>query len=88
MPLIVFECEVCKFLMKHVMSNAVRGAYSTFCPGCAKTSRFNFLREGDPVEDWYTNIPLEEREQRAKSIFNPKSGKEEPPSEEAEDNVA
>ena len=87
MHLVVFECEFCKFLMKHVMSNTVRGAYSTHCPGCSKTTRFNFLREGDPIKDWYSNILIAERKRREKTVFKQDVDKNESTLDEAE-NVA
>ena len=81
MPLIVFQCEECKFRMKHVMSTAVRGSYSTYCPACLKTANFKFLREGDPIKDWYTNLSKEEKLKRAKYLIKAQLGN--PP-----DNVA
>jgi len=56
MPLFVFECQSCHFLIKHSLDKNIGDIYLYNCPKCKTNNRFKFLREMDPVKDWYTNI--------------------------------
>ncbi len=56
MTLYVFKCQECTYLIKHSLDKPIGDVYVYNCPKCKKSSKFKFLREMDPVKDWYANI--------------------------------
>jgi hypothetical protein len=56
MTLYVFKCQECAFLIKHSLDKPIGDVYIYNCPKCKKSNKFKFLRENDPVKDWYANI--------------------------------
>jgi transcription elongation factor Elf1 len=54
----IFECKKCQRQHKHVTSTATPLALSnkSECATCNKIQTFQFVREGNRKEDWYSNI--------------------------------
>ena len=57
MILHIFECSKCQRQQKHVTStpSPLGLSYMSECATCDKISTFEFVREGNRKEDWYTN---------------------------------
>lgn len=64
MPLYVYECEVCKWVIKHVTTSAPFDKYSSQCPTCNQVKVFNFVRAGNKEQDWFSNILINNRRRR------------------------
>jgi hypothetical protein len=58
MILHIFECEKCQRQQKHVISSPTLMALSNIseCATCNKMRTFQFVREGNRKEDWFSNI--------------------------------
>ena len=66
-PLQVYECEKCKYLLKHLADRRFSAKYNYTCPSCKEMSSFVFLRENDPVKDWLSNqIRMKKQARRKK----------------------
>lgn len=74
MPLFVFECQECGFLIKHSLDKSIGDVYLYDCPKCKKSNKFKFLREMDPVKDWYSNIIRNKRRRAGDTLYNKKQG--------------
>ncbi|MBC8285926.1 MAG: hypothetical protein H8E42_00475 [Nitrospinae bacterium] len=58
MILHIFECIKCQRQQKHVTSTPtpLGLSYMSECATCDKIQSFEFVREGNRKEDWYSNI--------------------------------
>ncbi len=59
MILHIFECEKYQRQQKHVTSTPTTPlglSYLSECATCDKMRAFQFVREGNRKEDWYSNI--------------------------------
>jgi hypothetical protein len=76
MILHIFECEKCQRQQKHVISTPTPVVLSNIseCATCDKMRTFQFVREGNRKEDWYSNIlrQVNRKQRENKQAFSPK----------------
>ena len=88
MILHIFECEKCQRQQKHAISSPTPLVLSNIseCATCDKMRTFQFVREENRKEDWYSNILREvNRQQREnKQPYSPKKKSDQTRDDEAD----
>jgi hypothetical protein len=76
MILHIFECTKCQRQQKHITSGPTPLALSNIseCATCGKMRTFQFVREENQKEDWYSNIlrQVNRKQRENKQPYSPK----------------
>jgi hypothetical protein len=76
MILHIFECEKCQRQQEHITSAHTPLALSNMseCATCDKMRTFQFVREENRKEDWYSNIlrQVNRKQRENKQSYSPK----------------
>ena len=76
MILHIFECKKCQRQQEHITSTHTHLALSNMseCATCDKMRTFQFVREENRKEDWYSNIlrQVNRKQRENKQPYSPK----------------
>jgi hypothetical protein len=76
MILHIFECKICQRQQKHITSAPTPLALSnkSECATCDKMRTFQFVREENRKEDWYSNTlqQVNRKQRKNKQPYSPK----------------
>lgn len=56
MPLFIFECVKCSHWIKKTLDENPGKNIQLGCPKCSDKQKFKLVREGNPENDWYSNV--------------------------------
>jgi hypothetical protein len=80
MILHIFECEKCQRQQEHITSAHTPLALSNMseCATCDKMRTFQFVREENRKEDWYSNIlrQVNRKQRENKQPYSPKRNRD------------
>ena len=88
MILHIFECKKCQRQQKHITSAPTPLALSNMseCATCDKMRTFQFVREENRKEDWYSNIlqQVNRKQRKNKQPYSPKRNSDQIHDDEAD----
>ena len=88
MILHIFECEKCQRQQQHVTSTLtpLGLSYKLECATCNKMRTFQFVREENRKEDWYSNIlrQVNRKQRENKQPYSPKRKSDQTHDDEAD----